>query len=85
MSPWSDVMKKWKAGQLKSGGSGGPAVKNQKQAVAIMLSEKRKAATNPEYAAPAKSTRESVPGLKHTEYHLQQARKDSIAHIKRGR
>lgn len=35
-------MHKWKAGSLKSGGSGKP-VKNQKQAVAIMLSEKRKA------------------------------------------
>lgn len=36
-------MGKWKAGTLKSGGSG-KAVKNQKQAVAIMLSEKRAAA-----------------------------------------
>lgn len=35
-------MSKWKAGALKSGGSGKP-VKDQKQAVAIMLSEKRKA------------------------------------------
>lgn len=35
-------MHKWKAGTLKSGGSG-PKVKSQKQAVAIMLSEKRKA------------------------------------------
>ena len=35
-------MHKWKAGALKSGGSGSP-VKSQKQAVAIMLSEKRKA------------------------------------------
>ena len=36
-------MHKWKAGTLKSGGSGSK-VKNQKQAVAIMLSEKRAAA-----------------------------------------
>lgn len=35
-------MHKWKSGSLKSGGSGSP-VRNQKQAVAIMLSEKRKA------------------------------------------
>jgi hypothetical protein len=35
-------MGKWKSGALKSGGSGKP-VKSQKQAVAIMLSEKRKA------------------------------------------
>ena len=35
-------MSKWKAGSLRSGTSGSP-VTNQKQAVAIMLSEKRKA------------------------------------------
>ena len=47
--PWNKVMDKWKAGSLKSGGSG-PPVRNQKQAVAIMLSEKRKAdAGNTEY------------------------------------
>ena len=40
--PYDQVLHKWKAGVLKSGGSGKP-VKNQKQAVAIMLSEKRKA------------------------------------------
>jgi len=40
--PWDAVMRKWKSGALKSGGSGKP-VKSQKQAVAIMLSEKRKA------------------------------------------
>lgn len=41
--PWDKVMDKWKAGSLKSGGSGKP-VKSQSQAVAIMLSEKRAAA-----------------------------------------
>lgn len=40
--PWDQVMSKWKEGELKSGGSGKP-VKGQKQAVAIMLSEKRAA------------------------------------------
>jgi hypothetical protein len=40
--PWDKVMSKWKSGALKSGGSGKP-VKSQKQAVAIMLSEKRAA------------------------------------------
>jgi len=35
-------MSKWKAGALKSGGSGKP-VKSQKQALAIMFSEKKKA------------------------------------------
>ena len=51
--PWNQVMPKWKAGTLKSGGSGKP-VRSQKQAVAIMLSEKKKATTNPEYAAAPK-------------------------------
>ena len=46
--PYDEVMSKWKSGTLKSGGSGKP-VKNQKQAIAIMLSEKRKAGSNPEY------------------------------------
>ena len=40
--PWNQVMHKWKAGQLKSDGSGKP-VKSRSQAIAIMLSEKRKA------------------------------------------
>lgn len=41
--PWNEVMHKWGKGQLHSGSKSGPAVKSQKQAVAIMLSEKRKA------------------------------------------
>jgi hypothetical protein len=45
-------MNKWKAGTLHSGGSGGPVVKNQKQAVAIMLSEKKKAAEGKEEYKP---------------------------------
>ena len=46
--PWDEVMHKWKSGDLKSGGDG-KKVTNQKQAVAIMLSEKRKAGEKPEY------------------------------------
>ena len=49
--PWNQVMDKWKGGTLHSGGPSGPRVKNQKQAIAIMLSEKRKAAGKPEYRA----------------------------------
>jgi len=41
--PFDQVMSKWKSGSLHSGSKKGPVVKNQKQAVAIMLSEKRKA------------------------------------------
>ena len=40
--PWDEVMHKFKAGTLKSGGSG-KSVGSRKQAIAIMLSEKRKA------------------------------------------
>lgn len=48
--PYDQVMHKWKEGQLHSGGPEGPKVHNQKQAIAIMLSEKRKAAAgNSEY------------------------------------
>jgi len=39
--PSSQVMHKYKAGQLHSGGKSGPVVKNRKQAIAIMLSERK--------------------------------------------
>ena len=39
--PSSEVMHKWKAGKLHSGSKSGLKVKNRKQAIAIMLSEKR--------------------------------------------
>jgi len=58
--PYDEVLPKWKAGTLKSGGSGKP-VKNQKQAVAIMLSEKRKADSgDKEYQPKKKRTWVSV-------------------------
>ena len=41
--PWNKVMSKWSSGTLHSGSKSGPKVKNQKQAVAILLSEKRAA------------------------------------------
>jgi hypothetical protein len=41
--PYDEVMHKFKKGILHSGGKKGPAVKNRKQAIAIMMSEKRKA------------------------------------------
>lgn len=39
--PSKEVMSKFKKGALHSGSKSGPVVKNRKQAVAIMLSEKR--------------------------------------------
>ena len=50
--PWNEVMSKFGKGKLHSGSKKGPEVKNQAQAVAIMMSEKRKAQEgNKEYAA----------------------------------
>jgi hypothetical protein len=54
-------MGKWKAGTLKSGGSGRP-VRNQKQAVAIMLSEKRKADAGDEEYKPKGLLRKAARG-----------------------
>ena len=41
--PFDKVMDKWKKGTLHSGSDKGPKVTSQPQAVAIMLSEKKKA------------------------------------------
>ena len=41
--PYDEVMHKFGKGNLHSGSKRGPKVTSQKQAVAIMLSEKRKA------------------------------------------
>lgn len=40
--PWQEVMHKWKKGELHSGSKKGKKVTSRKQAIAIMLSEKRK-------------------------------------------
>ena len=57
--PFTNVMPQWKAGTLHSGSKSGPKVKSQKQAVAIMLSEKRAAeGGKKEYQSP------SMRGLK---------------------
>ena len=41
--PFDEVMHKFKHGNLHSGSKKGPKVTNRKQALAIMLSEKKKA------------------------------------------
>ncbi len=41
--PYDQVLHKFKHGELHSGSKSGPAVKSRPQAIAIMLSEKRKA------------------------------------------
>lgn len=59
--PSSEVMSKWKSGGLHSGGPEGPKVKSHKQAVAIMLSEKRKEDANGG-TYPEKSVLAKAPG-----------------------
>jgi hypothetical protein len=44
--PSSEVMSKWKAGNLHSGSKKGPVVKNRAQAIAIKMSEQRKEKAN---------------------------------------
>lgn len=52
--PFTEVMSKFKHGMLHSGSKKGPKVKDRKQAVAIMMSEKRAAGRGKkEYAAPS--------------------------------
>jgi hypothetical protein len=48
------TMDEWKKGKLHSGSKKGPIVKNQKQAIAIGLSEQRKAKGNVKLASLAK-------------------------------
>lgn len=52
-------MSKFKSGKLRSGSKSGPPVENRKQAIAIMLSEKRQAESGkkPEYSG--------LSGVKH--------------------
>jgi hypothetical protein len=48
--PYDQVFDKFKSGNLHSGSKKGPQVTNRKQAIAIFMSEKRKAqGRNPEY------------------------------------
>jgi hypothetical protein len=51
--PWNEVMSKFGKGKLHSGSKTGAPVKNRKQAVAIMLSEKKAAGAKPEYRSTA--------------------------------
>jgi len=59
-------MGKWKSGRLHSGGPSGPPVKSRAQAVAIMLSDKRKEQANggkyPERTRPVKKHSGTMPG-----------------------
>lgn len=56
--PWNEVMHKYAGGDLHSGSKSGPKVKSRKQAIAIMMSEKRAAGEGKSEYRP------SVRGLK---------------------
>ena len=58
--PSSQVMHKFKAGKLHSGGPSGPTVKGRKQAIAIMLSEKR----NEDETGDADRPKRKIPSRK---------------------
>lgn len=53
--PYTEVMHKFKHGQLHSGSKKGPQVTNRKQAIAIMLSEKKKAGEGKKEYQPVKT------------------------------
>lgn len=62
--PWDEVMSKFKRGKLHSGSKKGPKVKNRKQAIAIMLSEKRKAqGGKDEYKSKKKASSGALAGM----------------------
>jgi hypothetical protein len=62
MMPFDQVMHKFKHGELKSGSGG--KVKNRKQAIAIMLSEKRESKTKPEYRSKSIGPSKNFKGFK---------------------
>lgn len=63
--PFDEVMPKFGKGNLHSGSKGGKKVTDKKQAVAIMLSEKEKAAGgNKEYQSRSSQSKAALKGLK---------------------
>lgn len=62
--PFDKVMHKFKHGQLHSGSKSGPKVENRKQAIAIMLSEKKEAEEGNDEYAPLKGLKAAKPKSK---------------------
>lgn len=63
--PWDEVPSKFAQGDLHSGSATGPKVKSRKQEIAILLSEKAKAAGgNTEYASKSPKSSNPIDGLK---------------------
>ena len=59
--PYDQVLSKFKHGSLHSGSKHGPEVKSRKQAVAIMLSEKRDAKKGKKEYGPVKGLKKARP------------------------
>jgi hypothetical protein len=59
--PWDKVLHKFKEGELHSGSKHGPKVESRKQAIAIMLSEKRDAEGGKKEYAPVKGLKKAKP------------------------
>jgi hypothetical protein len=57
--PYTEVLSKYKRGALHSGSKSGPPVKSRKQAIAIMLSEKRAAESGKEEYQPRSKPKRS--------------------------
>lgn len=57
--PYTEVMHKFKHGELHSGSKTGPKVSNRKQAIAIMLSEKKAAGEGKTEYQPKKKKKRS--------------------------
>jgi hypothetical protein len=63
--PFDKVMHKFKHGILHSGSKSGPKVKNRKQAIAIMMSEKKQAESGKsEYKSKSKNKIDTSPSSK---------------------
>lgn len=67
--PYTEVMHKFKSGELHSGSKTGKKVTNRKQAIAIMLSEKRAAAGGKkEYQPKRKKRKGAIAGMLHGKF-----------------
>jgi hypothetical protein len=63
--PYDEVMSKFKHGNLHSGSKSGPKVSDRKQAIAIMMSEKREAKKGKkEYQPKHKASKKDTGGFK---------------------
>lgn len=62
--PYTEVMHKFKHGTLHSGSKKGPKVKNRKQAIAIMMSEKRQSESGKSEYHPIGPSKKMMDGMK---------------------